>query len=89
MPCIFARDHIVSNVNQGLEEAVNSEELQGLWGITRDRVEGCNCCEYRYACHDCRPLAEDTTGNLYAKSPRCTYDPLTGIWNQMRGGDKL
>lgn len=88
IPCVFARKHIVSNINQSLEEAVNSEELQSLWRITKDKIEGCNGCEYRYACHDCRPLAEDTTGNLYAKNSRCTYDPLVGIWNQMKGGEK-
>lgn len=80
MPCIFARNHIVSSVERGLEEAINSKHLQNLWRITKDEIEGCHECEYRYACHDCRPLAEDTTGNLYAKNPRCTYNPLTGEW---------
>jgi len=81
MPCIFARKHVVSNVEKGLDEAVRNEKLQRLWKITKDQVEGCRNCEYRYACHDCRPLAEDTTGNLYAKSPRCTYNPLIGKWS--------
>jgi len=80
MPCIFAREHIVSNIEKGLEEAVNNEDLQHLWKITKDQVEGCQDCEYRYTCYDCRPLAESTIGNLYAKSPRCTYNPLTGEW---------
>jgi len=90
MPCIFARKHVVSNVERGLGEAVNSEKLQHLWKITKDQVEGCRDCEYRYACHDCRPLAEDTTGNLYAKSPRCTYNPLIGKWVKplKKGGEK-
>ncbi len=83
IPCIFARNHVVSNVQQqGLEGAINGDELQNLWKITKDDIEGCQECEYRRACHDCRPLAEDTTGNLYAKSPRCTYDPHTGEWGQ-------
>lgn len=80
MPCIFARQHIVSDAEKGLEEAVNSENLQSLWKITKNQVERCQNCEYRYACHDCRPLAEGTTGNLYAKNPRCAYNPLTGEW---------
>jgi radical SAM protein with 4Fe4S-binding SPASM domain len=86
MPCIFAREHLVSSVEIGLEEAINSEGLQNLWKITKDQVEGCQNCEYRYACHDCRPLAEGTTGNLYAKNPRCTYDPYSGEWQ--KGGEK-
>lgn len=61
MPCIFARSHMVTNIEGGLEEAVNNKELQGLWKITKDRIETCRDCEYRYTCIDCRPLAEDTT----------------------------
>lgn len=82
MPCIFAREHIVANVEQGLEEAVNKKELQNLWKITKNDIEECQDCEYRYTCHDCRPLAEDTTGNLYAKNPRCVYNPYSGEWKE-------
>lgn len=90
MPCIFARGHTVSNIENGLEEVIKSGGLQNLWKITKDQVEGCQDCEYRYACHDCRPLAEDTTGNLYAKNPRCNYNPLVGEWLEGReGGEKL
>jgi len=89
MPCIFARTHIVSRVENGLGGAINGEELQSLWKLTKDCIQGCRECEYRYACHDCRPLAEGATGNLYAKNPRCTYNPVTGKWNEKRkGGDR-
>lgn len=82
MPCIFARAHTVGDVNRGLEEVINSKGLQSLWKITKDEIETCRNCEYRYACHDCRPLAEDTTGNFYAKNPRCNYNPLRGEWGE-------
>lgn len=85
IPCVFAREHIVSNVKSGLEEIVDSKALQNLWKITKDQIEGCQDCEYRYACHDCRPLAEATTGNLYAQNPRCSYNPIAGEW---KGGEK-
>lgn len=82
IPCIFGRNHVVAALSKGvaLEEAVFGKELQKLWKITKDQVETCGGCEYRHACSDCRPLAEATTGNLYAKNPRCTYDPATGEW---------
>lgn len=90
IPCIFAREYVVSNTKNGLEEGVNSETLQNLWKITKDQIEGCQSCEYRYACHDCRPLAEGATDNLYAKNPRCTYDPLIGEWisPKKKGGER-
>ena len=50
----------------------------GFLTYTKDRVAGCRHCEYRYACHDCRPdrLSED----INAKPWYCTYNPLEGKW---------
>ena len=69
IPCIFARNHVVSNIVSGLEDAIYNDNLQTLWKITKDSVATCKDCEYRYGCSDCRPLSEDTYGNLYAKNP--------------------
>ena len=88
IPCIFAREHVVSSIANSLEEGIKGEKLQSLWKTTKDEIEGCRDCEYRYACHDCRPLAEDTTGNLYAKNPRCSYNPSSGTWNPKEEGGK-
>lgn len=76
IPCIFARDLPVGDLRQAsLEEIIAGERLQTLWGITLDEVKGCRDCEYRYACWDCRALPYTRTGDLYARSPRCHYDP--------------
>ncbi|MBN1254387.1 MAG: radical SAM protein [Deltaproteobacteria bacterium] len=83
MPCIFARDLIVGNVcEENLKDSLQKKRLQELWGLTKDQVEVCQDCEYRYACHDCRPLAYAQRGNLYDKSPRCLYDPYRGRWQK-------
>jgi len=83
IPCIFARDLVIGNcLKKGLEAVVQSHRLRELWGVTKDQVEVCRDCEYRYACHDCRPLAYAQGGNLYAKSPRCLYDPYRGTWRK-------
>jgi radical SAM protein with 4Fe4S-binding SPASM domain len=83
IPCIFARDLVIGNcLKKGLEAVVQSHRLRELWGVTKDRVEVCRDCEYRYACHDCRPLAYAREKNLYAKSPRCLYDPYRGQWRK-------
>ncbi|HID95241.1 MAG TPA: radical SAM protein [Candidatus Latescibacteria bacterium] len=91
IPCIFARNLVVGKYRQGrLSPIVNGEELQKLWRITLDEVEVCRDCEYRYACWDCRAIAYTATGNLYAKSPRCTYDPYTGRWiDESEGGEEI
>ena len=86
IPCIFARDLVVGRYKGGnLAEIVRGPRLQKLWSITLDEVEVCRDCEYRYACWDCRAIAYTTTGNLYAKSPRCAYDPYDGRWPYEEG----
>jgi radical SAM protein with 4Fe4S-binding SPASM domain len=81
LPCVFARNQVAGNVRkQSLNEIIRSEVMLKLWGITNDQVETCKDCEYRYICQDCRPWAAGISGNLLAKSPRCTYDPYKGEW---------
>ncbi|MEM2367799.1 MAG: SPASM domain-containing protein, partial [Candidatus Bathyarchaeia archaeon] len=83
IPCVFARDQVVGNVkHQSLAEIILGEKMLRLWGLNRDQIEVCRDCEYRYVCEDCRPWAYGLTGNLYAKSPRCTYNPYTGEWEK-------
>ncbi len=88
IPCVFARNHLVADLRKktNLKKAVFGKKLQKLWKITKDKVKVCKDCEYRYACRDCRPLAEATSKDLYAKYPRCTYSPYLGKWQ--RGGEK-
>ncbi|MBW2040240.1 MAG: radical SAM protein [Deltaproteobacteria bacterium] len=83
IPCIFARDLVIGNVlEKGLEDILQDNRLKEFWGLTKEQVEVCQDCEYRYACHDCRPLAYTQKGGLYAKPPRCLYDPYRGLWRK-------
>ena len=80
LPCVFARDQVAGNIkDQSLKEIIENRMLK-FWNLTIDQIDVCKDCEYRYLCHDCRPWAYGFTGNLYAKSPRCTYNPYTGEW---------
>ncbi|MDQ0064669.1 grasp-with-spasm system SPASM domain peptide maturase [Chryseobacterium lathyri] len=47
--------------------------------ITKDQVEICKDCEYRYFCTDCRVYREDPE-NIFSKPLKCGYDPYIGIW---------
>jgi radical SAM protein with 4Fe4S-binding SPASM domain len=84
MPCIMGRAESLGNAReQTLAEVLDSPALRRLWGITKDMVAVCRDCEYRYLCGDCRPLAAAAgEGDLYGKSPRCTYDPVQGDWGR-------
>lgn len=81
IPCIFERNMIISNIkDNSLQDILKSSKLEKYWGITKDDVDVCKDCEYRYACNDCRPLALGVEGDMFAKYPRCKYDPYNGVW---------
>ena len=48
--------------------------------LGKDHIDICCNCEYRYACFDCRPDA--VSSDIYAKPWNCTYNPLSGIWEE-------
>jgi len=79
-PCIMQRDHPCGNVcERSLREIVEGD-LRRYWDLSFDKIEVCRDCEYRYACHDCRPITYGPTGELTAKSIHCSYDPYRGEW---------
>ena len=79
IPCIFARDQICGNVKNDRESKLRDNLLK-LWGITKDDIDTCKDCEFRYACDDCRPLSSNGDCGVYSKYPRCTYDPYSCEW---------
>ncbi|WP_425060529.1 GTP 3',8-cyclase [Sporomusa carbonis] len=83
IPCIFARNQICGNIlSSPLTSVLNGHALQQCWGTTKDCITKCQDCEYRYACPDCRPLAQglDPKKNWQAVPADCLYNPYTGKW---------
>ncbi len=73
-PCVMERrmKHCRIDKNHG----INLDENIRL--LNKDKVDECCLCEFRYACFDCRP--NSLSGNLLEKPWYCTYDPLSGEW---------
>jgi len=85
IPCVMARKEICGDIKkQSLRQIVRGVNLQKLRGLSKDNIEICQDCEYRYACLDCRPLAREETGNLYARGNNCSYDPYLGVWQNSK-----
>jgi SPASM domain peptide maturase of grasp-with-spasm system len=63
-----------------LRSALEHDGFRELWGITKDQVETCRDCEFRYVCTDCRAHLRDPADRL-SKPAKCTYDPYTARWN--------
>lgn len=83
IPCIFARNQICGNIlTHSLADILIDHPLQQCWRTTKNQIQKCKDCEYRYACTDCRPLAQgsDPARSWFAPSPACSYNPYTGQW---------
>ncbi len=65
--------------SETLIETINNSDLKHLWTITKDSVDKCKDCEFRYICSDCRAFTEQ--GDLYSKPLNCGYDPYTAKWD--------
>ncbi len=82
-PCIMQRAESGGNVReQSLREIVQGG-LRKYWDLSYDKIEVCRDCEYRYACHDCRPVTLGPTGELTAKPLHCSYAPYQGEFVDM------
>lgn len=75
-PAMMHKYGQISEVN--LSEIIKTEKYKELSTISKDSVDKCKDCEYRYACSDCRVFTENN--DLYGKPSKCAYDPYTGAW---------
>ena len=69
-----------------LEEALNHKDFKKYWNLTKDSIEVCKDCEFRYICTDCRAYTEKTHENAdgldTSKPLKCGYSPYTGEWEE-------
>lgn len=69
-----------------LEEALNKPGFKKYWKITKDQIEICKDCEFRYICTDCRAYTERTHTNKdgldISKPLKCGYNPYTAEWEE-------
>lgn len=70
---------------QNLEEAINQPDFRKYWNLTKDQIEICKDCEFRYICTDCRAYTENALKNKdglnISKPLKCGYNPYTGVWD--------
>lgn len=62
-----------------LLEAIEKEKFKDLWFITKDQIDVCKDCEFRYMCTDCRCFIKDPE-NIYSQPTKCTYNPYIAKW---------
>ncbi|MCU7617403.1 hypothetical protein NZ698_09350 [Chryseobacterium sp. PBS4-4] len=69
-----------------LEDELCHKDFKKYWNLTKDKIEVCKDCEFRYICKDCRAYTErtheDNEGLDISKPLKCGYDPYTGEWEE-------
>ncbi|MCS4305363.1 grasp-with-spasm system SPASM domain peptide maturase [Chryseobacterium sp. BIGb0232] len=70
--------------HSSLEEAVMQNNFKKYWNLTKDSIETCKDCEFRYICTDCRAYTENNHNNKdgldVSKPLKCGYNPYTCTW---------
>lgn len=77
-PCIFSKIEIGNLLTDNLDDVI--QKAQEYWKINKDKIYTCKECELKYFCFDCREIALQVSGNLFASNPYCSYNPHTGEW---------
>lgn len=74
-PCPMERRICHGNLRGNrLEDILKPQILR----FSKNEVDGCKDCEYRYICRDCRP---DSLNDSFNEKPwYCTYNPYVGEW---------
>lgn len=67
--------------NTNIKNLLKKDDFKEVWNITKDQIEICKNCEFRYVCTDCRAYIEDPD-NLYSKPLKCGYNPYTSLWEE-------
>jgi len=62
-----------------LIDAISLKGFKKVWRITKDKIEVCKECEFRYFCIDCR--AYTIKNGYYGKPLKCKYNPYDATWD--------
>jgi len=65
LPCPLMRNYVIGDTKkEGLKHVTRKKKLKDLWKLTKDKIDACNNCPFRYMCHDCRALEYQVTGQI-------------------------
>lgn len=69
---------------ESVVDVISKENYQFLCSITKDEVDVCKDCEFRYICMDCRVYIKDKN-NIYSQPEKCNYNPYIAKWKGQEG----
>lgn len=77
----FSEDNGFAKLNgECLDKIIDKPSFKGLWNITKDQIEVCRDCEFRFICPDNRVPIKRKNKDLYFHKTDCNYNPYTSKW---------
>ena len=67
-----------------IKEIVHLPGFKDLWNNSKDQIDICKDCEFRYLCTDCRHFIKDKN-NIHSQPSKCKYNPYIGKWGDEEG----
>ncbi len=65
IPCIMSRGLVLGNIkNDEIYSILKTSDYNNLKCLTKDNIDKCKECSYKYGCFDCRAIEMSATNNL-------------------------
>jgi len=68
-------------IKNKIKSFLKKNNFKKYWNITKDQIETCKDCEFRYVCTDCRAYLKNPS-SMFSKPLKCGYNPYKGIWEE-------
>lgn len=81
--CLYMDETFGNIATKKIKTVLNDKSFTKYWEITKDDIEHCSNCEFRYICMDCRAFRMKT--NLLSQPKNCTYNPYIAKWPHEEG----
>ncbi|HIP88574.1 MAG TPA: radical SAM protein [Thermococcus paralvinellae] len=66
LPCPLLRNFIVGDAKvETIKQIKRKGKLRRFWKLTKDNIENCRMCPFKYLCHDCRALEYQASGDIF------------------------
>ncbi|AHF81187.1 SPASM domain-containing protein [Thermococcus paralvinellae] len=66
LPCPLLRNFVVGDAkSESIKQLLRKKRLKNFWKLTKDNIEGCSTCPFKYLCHDCRALEYQASGDIF------------------------
>lgn len=80
-PSYIHEEYFGNIENENFKEIIFKDGFQDFWKLTKDQIEVCKDCEFRYMCPDNRiPI---NSKNKYYHHTDCNYNPYTNAWKPL------